>query len=150
MNAVNLRTPGVYSSPAMQLFPSATMYVFTFCIFALFLAAKLHRVIYGQVQASITGLGINDIVLALITICIAVYLVGLLSKLTSRIEQVAVVLYLVSCILWLVNLLAKVGIAWAAIPHTPVVSAAIDSSITVLAGVRTLQVLFNRKPAQGT
>jgi hypothetical protein len=132
----------------MQLFDSAKMYVFVFFLSAFFLAAKLHLLINGQVQPSTTGLGVKDAVNALITICFAAYSVELLRKLTSRIEQVAVVLYVGSCILWLVNLLAKLGIAWAPIPHSLLVSAAIYSSITALAGVRTLQVLFHPKPAQ--
>jgi hypothetical protein len=132
----------------MQLFDSPKMYVFVFCIFMLGSAAKLYLLFHGQVPTFTTGLGVNDIVHAFITIGIGVHLAGLFRKLSSRIEQAAIVIYVALCFVWLVSLSAKAGIAWVGVPHSLFLSAAGDCTITVLAAVRTFQVSFHRTPAQ--
>lgn len=129
----------------MQLFDSVKLYVFTFCVLVLIATSKLHRLIKGPAPASTAGFTINNILLALITICLAVYLAGLLRKLSIRIEQAAIVLVEVSCILWLANWLTTFGISWVEIPHSRILSATVHCAVTVLAGVRTFQVAWHRR-----
>ncbi|MFL6428975.1 MAG: hypothetical protein ACJ71S_12075, partial [Acidobacteriaceae bacterium] len=71
-----------------------------------------------------------------------VYLPILLRKISNRIEQVGIVLTEVLCLLWLANLLAELGVAWAEIPHVRFLSAAVNCAVTVLAGVRTFEVIL--------
>jgi hypothetical protein len=132
----------------MQLFDSVKMYVFTFCVLALIAVPKVYQLTTGPAPAPTAGFTINNIVLALITIYLAVYLAGLLRRLSSRIEQIATVLVEVACILWLANWLTTVGIAWADIPHSRFLSATVHCVVTVLAGVRAFQVAWHRRRTQ--
>ncbi len=132
----------------MQLFDSVKMYVFMFCLLALIAVPKLHQLTTVPTSASTAGFTINNIVLALITIYLAIYLAGLLHRLSSRIEQIAIVLVEVACILWLANWLTAFGITWAEIPHSRFLSAAVHCAVTVLAGVRTFQVILHGRRTQ--
>lgn len=125
----------------MQLFDSVKMYVFMFCILSLISVEKLRQLTEEPAHTSNANFDIRNILLALITICMAGYLLGLLRKISNRIEQTAIVLIEVLCILWFADLLARFGIAWAEIPHGRYLSAAVHCAVTVLAGVRTLQVV---------
>jgi hypothetical protein len=132
----------------VQLFDSVKMYVFMFCVLALIAVPKVYQLTTGPAPASTAGFTINNVVLALITIYLAVYLAGLLRKLSSRIEQAAVVLVEVACILWLANWLTTFGITWAEIPHSRLLEATVHCAITVLAGVRTFQIARHRRHTQ--
>ena len=134
----------------MQLFGSVKLYVFTFCLLALIAVPKLHQLTESPAPASTAGFGFENIVLAFITIYMAIYLPILLGKLSSRIEQAAIVLVEVACILWLVNWLATFGVTWAEIPHSRFIDAAVHCAVTVLAGVRTFQVVRHCRRSQGT
>jgi hypothetical protein len=133
---------------SLQLFDSAKLYVFTFCLIALIAVAKVKLLFKNPAPVSATGLDINNIVLALITIYMAIYLAGLLRKLSSRIEQAAIVLVEVSCILWFASFLVNLGTAWAGISHGRFLDTIIDCAITILAGVRTFQVVWQRRRLQ--
>ena len=132
----------------MQLFDSVKLYVFAFALSAFIAVEKLRHLAKGSLSESGTRLDTMSLLLTLVTVCIAVYLAGLLRKLSSRIEQAGIVLVEVLCVLWLANLLVKFGVAWAEIPHSPFVSATIHCAITVLAGVRTFQVVWHRRRTQ--
>ena len=134
----------------MQLFDSAKMYVFLFCVLALITVEKLRQLTQNATHAGTVGFDIKNLLLALITLFMAVYLPILLRKISNRIEQVGIVLTEVLCVLWLANLLAELGVAWAGIPHGRLLSATFHCAVTVLAGVRTFQVMLHRSPAQET
>ena len=132
----------------VQLFDSAKMYVFLFCVLALITVEKLRQLTLGAAHAGTTDLDIRNLLIACVTFMMAVYLPILFRKISNRIERVGIVLTEVLCLLWLANLLTKLGVAWAEIPHGLFVSAIFHCAITVLAGVRTFQVLWHRSPAQ--
>lgn len=131
----------------MQLFDSVKMYVFVFCFFVLSTAEKLHQLTKSPAQASAAGFDLKDLVPALITtlitIWLAVRMAELLPKLSNRIEQAAIILFEVLYILWFANLLASFGIVWTEIPHHRFITTAANCAITVLAGVRTFQVVWH-------
>ena len=132
----------------MQLFDSVGMYVFVFCLYALVGLQKLHELSKSPAVAITTRLSIREILLTLITICMAVCLIGLLRKTSSRIEQAVIILTEVLCVLWLANLLARFGIAWADIPHGRYLTATVDCVAAALIGVRTLQIARHGKRTQ--
>ena len=132
----------------MQLFDSAKMYVFAFCLFVLITVANVRHLTKSPLPVPVAGSGIENIVIAFITLCLAAYLAGLLRKLSSRIEQIAVVLFEVSCMLDLADWLANLGMAWAKIPHYLSISEILYYALTGLAGVRAVQVLWSRRNAQ--
>jgi hypothetical protein len=140
----------IKSRNTVQLFDSVWIYVFMFCILALIAAAQVHQLTKGSFPASTNSFEINNLVLALITIYIAVYLAGLLRKLSSRIEQAAVVLFEVLCILWFAEMLAKLGIVWAKIPNGFYLTATLNCTLTVFAGIRAFQMLRHKRLAKGT
>src|SRR5271157_3401092 len=131
----------------MQLFDSVKIYVFVFCLGAIIAVEKLRQLTHGPRFVSASGSGIENIVYAIITIFMFFYLPVLLRKLSNRIEQIAIGLVEVACILWLADWLAGIGIAWAAIPHNLFLATAIYCAITVLAGIRMFQVVWHRRHA---
>lgn len=132
----------------MQLFDSVKMYLFSFCVLALIAVGRLRQLTHSPDTASTAGFDIENIVLALISIHLAVYLACLLRKLSSRIEQTAVVLVELDCMLWLTNWLANLGMVWLTIPHALLLTTTVHCAITVLAGVRVSQVVWHRKRDQ--
>ena len=132
----------------MQLFDSVKIYVFVFCLGAIISVANLRQLINGPRFVSASGSGIENIVIALITILLLFYLPGLLRKLSNKIERIAIGLFEVGCILSLADWLAGIGIKWAAIPHNLLIATTIQCAITVLAGVRTFQVVWHRRRTQ--
>lgn len=132
----------------MQIFDSVKMYVFMFCVLVLITVEQLRQLTQNPTHAAMVGFDIKNFLLALITIYMAVYLAGLLRKISNRIEQAATVLIEVLCILWLANLLAKFGIVWAEIPYSRFLAATVQCAVTVLAGVRTFQVIWHHKHTQ--
>ena len=130
----------------MQLFDSVKMYVFAFCLGAVIAFAKLRQLAQRSAAAPATDFDvINNVVLALITVGLAVYLALLMRKLSSTIEKIAIVLFEVACILSLAEWLSDSGIAWAAIPHSRFLEAVFLCAIAALAGVRMFQVALRRK-----
>ena len=134
----------------MQLFDSVKMYVFVFCLLAFIAEVKLSQLIGNPAPAPTANFDIEILLTALVTLFIAVYLIVLLRKLSNRIEQVAIVLIELQCILWFVNLLAKFGIVWADILHYRIFDTSVHCLITTLAGVRTFQVVWHRRHFQET
>lgn len=132
----------------MQLFDSAKMYVFLLCVLVLITVEKLRQLTQGVTHAGTAGFEFKNLLLAVITLFMAVYLPILLRKISNRLEQVGIVLTEVLCVLWLANLLAEMGVAWAEIPYGPILTTAFHCAVTVLAGVRTFQVLLHRSPAR--
>lgn len=132
----------------MQIFDSVKMYVFMFFVLVLIAVEQLRQLTKSPVQAPAGGFDIKNLLLALITAYMAVYLAGLLRKISNRVEQVAIVLIEVLCLLWLANLLAKFGVVWAEIPYGRFIAAAVQCAVTVLAGVRTFQVVWHRRFTQ--
>lgn len=132
----------------MQLFDSAKMYVFLFCVLALITVEKLRQLSQGATHAGTAGFDVKNLLLVLGTLFMAVYLPILLRKISNRIEQVGIVLTEVLCLLWLANLLAEMGVAWAEIPHGLVLNATFHCAVSLLAGVRTIQVLLYRQVAR--
>lgn len=132
----------------MQLFDSAKMYLFLFCVLALITVEKLRQLTRGEVHSATAGFNIKTFLLVLITLFMAAYLPILLRKISNRIEQVGIVLTEVLCVLWLAKLLAGLGVGWADIPHGLSISAVFHCAVAVLAGVRVVQVLRHREPAQ--
>lgn len=133
----------------VQLFDSAKMYAFLFCVLALITVGKLRQLAQGTAHSGTAGFDIRNLLIALITLFMAVYLPILLRKISNRIEQVGILLTEVLCVLWLANLLADMGIAWAEIPHGLFISAIFHCAITLLAGVRMFQVMWYRSSVQG-
>ena len=131
----------------MRLFNSVKMYVFVFCLLAFIAVVKLSQLIVSPAHVSTANFDIDNLLTALVTIFISVYLAVLLRKLSNRIEQAAIVLIEIQCILWFANLLAKFGFVWANIPHYLIFDTTVDCLITVLAGVRTFQVVMHRRIA---
>jgi hypothetical protein len=129
----------------MRLFDSAKMYVFLFCVLALISIEGLLHLNHSQPYSRTAGFAIRNVVIALATVVMAVCLARLLPKLSSRIEQAGMVLTDVLCILWLANFLAELGVAWAEIPHGRLLKAGFNCAVTVLAGVRTTQVMLSSK-----
>lgn len=134
----------------MQLFDSAKMYVFLFCVLALITVEKLRQLTQGTTHATPVGFDIKNLLIALVTVVLAVYLARLLRKISNRIEQVGIALTEVLCALWLADFLTEFGVTWAEIPHGRFLSAIFHCAVTVLAGVRTFQVMWHRSPVQGT
>jgi hypothetical protein len=128
----------------MQLFDSVKIYVFVFCLGAIIAVEKLHQLTSGRRLVSASGSGVENIVYAIITIFMLLYLPVLLRKLSNRIEQIAIGLVEVACVLWLADWLAGIGIAWVAVPHNLFLASITHCAIAVLAGVRTLQVVWHR------
>ena len=131
----------------MRLFNSVKMYVFVFCLLAFIAVVKLSQLTRSPAQVSTANFDIDNLLTALVTIFIAVYLAILLRKLSNKIEQVAIVLIELQCILWFANLLAKFGIAWAEVPHYRIFDTTVHCLITALAGMRTFQVVMHRRIA---
>jgi hypothetical protein len=129
----------------VQLFDSVKLYVFTFCLGALIAVSKLHQLTKSPAPASTAGFSFENIVTALITILMAIYLPGLLRKLSSRIEQTAIALVEVACVIWLADWLTIFGINWAKIPNIRFLDAAVFCAVTILAGIRTFQVAWFRR-----
>jgi hypothetical protein len=134
----------------VRLFDSAKMYVFLFCVLALITTEKLRQLTQSPAHAGTVRFDIENVLLALATVVMAVYLAKLLREISNRIEQAGIILTVVSCVLWLANLLAELGVAWAEIPHSRFLSAAICCAVTALAGVRTFQVMGHRSPTYET
>ncbi len=131
----------------MQLFDSVKLYVFLFCVLALVTMEKLRQLTQGAAHRGTAGFDIKSLLLALITLFMAVYLPILLRKISNRIEQLGIVLTEVLCLLWLANLLVELGVAWPEIPYGRFLSAALQCAVTVLAGVRTFEVMWHRSSA---
>ena len=134
----------------VQLFDSAKMYAFLFCVLALITAEKFRQLTEGATHVAPVGFDIKNLLLVLVTVVLAVYLARLLRKISNRIEQVGIVLTEVLCVFWLANFLTEFGVAWAEIPHGRLLSAIFHCAVTVLAGVRTFQVLLHHGSAQET
>lgn len=132
----------------MQLFDSAKTYVFLFCVLAIIAAEKLHQLTQRAAYVSTTDFNFKNLLLALTTVLLAAYLGRLLLKISNRIEQLGVVLTEVLCVLWLANLLAELGVAWAQIPHSRFLGTTLHCTVTVLAGVRAFQVMWHRRTTQ--
>jgi hypothetical protein len=132
----------------MQLFDSAKVYLFVFCMLVLSAIGKLHQLIRGALHSGAAGLTAKTFLLALITFFMAAYLPILLRKISNRIEQMGIVLTEVLCVLWLGELLTDLGARWADIPHGPSISAVANCIVAVLAGVRAVQVLRHREQSQ--
>ena len=132
----------------MQLFDSAKVYIFVFCILTLSAMGKLNQLIRGIVYTSATGLTTRTFLLALITFVMAAYLLVLLRTISNSIEKVGIVLTEVLCVLWLGQLLTGLGARWADIPYGPAISTFFNCVVAVLAGVRAVQVLRHREPSQ--
>jgi len=128
----------------MQLFDSAKMYLFLFCVLAFITVGMLHQLTQNVAHVGATGFGINELLVAIGTLFMAAYLPILFRKITNRIDRAGIVLTEVLCVLWFANLLAELGVAWADIPHRLLVKMVVLCVITVLAGIRTFQVLWHR------
>jgi hypothetical protein len=126
------------------------MYVLLFCVLAVITTEKLRQLTQSTAHAGTAGFDIKNVLVALVTVVMAVYLARLLRKISSRIEQTGIVLTEVLCVLWLANLLTQLGVAWAEIPHGRFLNAAFHCAVTVLAGVRTFQVMWHRSPIDET
>jgi hypothetical protein len=139
------RTGGI-----VRLFDSAKMYVFLFCVLVLITTEKLYQLTQSAVPPDTAGFDVTKILVALVTVVTAVYLTTLLGKISNGIERTGIVLTVVLCVLWLANLLTRLGVPWAEISHGRLLSTAIHCLITALAGVRTFQVMFHRSPTVET
>lgn len=130
----------------MRLFDSAKMYVLLFCVLALITMEKLRQITQSTVDVGTAGFDINKVMIGLFMIVMAVYLAMLFRKISNRIERTGILLTIVLCVLWLMSLLTQLGLAWAEIPHSRVLNASLHCMVTVLAGVRTFQVMGHRSP----
>jgi hypothetical protein len=68
----------------MQLFDSVKLYVFAFALSAFIAVEKLRHLAKGSLSEPGGRIDTMSLLLTLVTVCIAVYLAGLLRKLSSR------------------------------------------------------------------
>jgi hypothetical protein len=130
----------------VKLFDSVKMYVFAFFVYALVALEKLYELARATSSTSSSTLGGKAVFLILVTVCVAAYLIGLLRKTSNKIEQSVILLTEALCLLELAHLLVILGAAWAAIPSDQYVITIVHLVATILAGVRTFQVLWHRSP----
>ncbi len=130
----------------MGIFDSVKMYVFAFCVYALVALEKLYELAKGTSSTSSSTVAGKAVFLILVTVCVAAYLIGLLRKTSNRIEQAVIFLTEALCVLELAHLVVKLGAAWAAIPGDQYVITIVHLGATILAGVRTFQVVWHRSP----
>jgi hypothetical protein len=128
----------------MQIFKTIRGYALVFCAYALVALATVHN-LFRNPGPSVTHSTFSIQLPAIVgMLCCAIVLPGLLRKTTNTLEKVVLVLTEAVCILWLVNVLAKVGLAWAAIPHERYFFASLVCVAALLAGVRLVDVLRQR------
>lgn len=121
------------------------MYVFSFCLFLLITVEKLHKVTGGGRSIAFQNhFGPIGILADVFTLCLAIYLVVLMRKVTNKIERLGMLLLEAICALWFLNLLHNLGIGWASIPYGSHLVASIYGLLTLLAGIRTAQVAWIR------
>ena len=132
----------------MQIFKSSRAYALVFCGYALVALATAHN-LFRNPGPPVTHSPLSTQVAAIVgMLCCAIALPGLLRKTTNLIERVALVLTEGVCLLWLVNVLPKVGLAWASIPHERYFSAILVCAAAGLAGIRLFEVVRQRKADQ--
>ena len=128
----------------MRIFKTTRGYALVFCAYALVALATVHNLFRNSgplVTHSTFSIQLPAIVGML---CCAIVLPGLLRKTTNTLEKVILILTEVVCLLWLVNVLAKVGLAWAAIPCERYCSATLVCVAALLAGARLVDVVRQR------
>jgi len=132
----------------MQIFKTTRGYALVFCAYAFIALATLHN-LFRKSGAPITHSPFSTQLPAIVgMLCCAIVLPGLLRKTSNSLERVVLVLTEAICLLWLANVLPKVGLAWAAIPHEHYFSAILVCAVTLLAGVRVLEVVRQPKADQ--
>jgi hypothetical protein len=133
----------------MQIFETIRAYVLAFCAYAFVALATVHN-LFRSTGPSVTPSPFSIQFPAIVgMLCCAIVLPGLLRKTTNTLEKVVLILTEAVCLLWLANMLPKIGLAWAAIPHEPSFSALLVSAAAVLVGVRLFEVMRQRKADQG-
>lgn len=130
-----------------QVFDFPGMYLLTFCFFAMVALAKLLHIGKDAARLAEPPSSVQRFIVALGNLYMAAYLPILLRRISNRVEQVAIVLLEVSCVLWLASFLSRFGVAWANVPYGNSLQTIIASVIAILAGVRTFQMARNsRRP----
>jgi hypothetical protein len=131
----------------VQLFDSVKMYVFAFCVYALVAAEKLYELINGPAARDLSA-GRGGVLLIILTVCVAIYLIGLLRKTSNKLERAVIMFTELLCVLEVISLIQNMGVTWAEIPANSNVIAVVHSLATVLAGVRTFQVIRHHRSTQ--
>jgi len=124
----------------LRVFDSSGMYLFTCCFFAVVALAKLLHI--GKDAARLAGPPSNfqRVIVVLGTLYLAAYLPILLRRISNRVEQLAIVLLEISCVLWLAKFLATVGAGWAKIPYSDQLQTIVACLVAILAAVCWLQI----------
>lgn len=125
----------------MQIFKTTRGYALVFCAYVFIALATLHN-LFRNPGAPITHSPLSTQIPAIIgMLCCAIALPGLLRKTSNTLERVVLVLTEAVCLLWLANVLPKVGLAWAAIPYEHYFSATLVCVAALLAGIRLVDVV---------
>lgn len=133
----------------MQIFKTSRAYALVFCGYTLVAVAAVHSLLRSP-GPPVAHSPLSTQIAAIVgMLCCAIVLPGLLRKTTSVLERLALVLTEAVCLLWLVNVLPKIGLAWASIPHERYFSAILVCAAALLAGIRLFGVVLQRKADQG-
>lgn len=133
----------------MRLFQSAKMYILAFCLLAYITLGGVLKLTSSTTASSGQGVfHIRDLVIALATICLAVYGIMFLGGISSRVERSIIILVELSCILWFLAWLAQLGVTWVAIPHSRYFATILNAMTTILLGLRTFQILWQQRYAE--
>ena len=131
----------------MQIFHSAKEYVFASCVYAIMALLQLFETSRRAGGKPTESYVVQDYLLGLATLCVAVYFVALVRETSDWIERAVIVLTLLMCVIAFAKLLARYGNRWAVIPYGSHALAVTQCIAAALAVVRTFAVVRHRSEA---
>ena len=129
----------------MRMFKTARGYVGVCCICVLFALWSLHGIGRQPLPAQhvpflVTDMSVFNVLEILFVLYIVVVLVGLVRKISNHVERAIIALAVAMCVIVLVEILPKVGLAMISIPYEHHVSFVIECVAATLVGIRAFTV----------
>lgn len=128
----------------MNIFRTRRAYVIAFGAYFLSLLIMV-RTFRSESAPDIQIVAHPSVVKVVVALFCSIFFIGLIHLSSIILERIIFVASSLYFLLWALETLSGYGYWWAMIPNNLTVSVAVSAMATVLAGVRTAQIVFDKK-----